>query len=149
MAIIVIVPLSTPAVTAVLRSPLLVSECREARDHHALGMDGLTYAHMSQQIDSGEDDDRYGETEMFIMQGVSTHDDGRLTIPHRFRDMYDLDEDSIMDIIFDGDDFSFWALDVRLDASHRIRIPTTKRKLYGVEDNEPMDVEVHVTGLSL
>jgi bifunctional DNA-binding transcriptional regulator/antitoxin component of YhaV-PrlF toxin-antitoxin module len=112
-------------------------------------MDNPTYAHMTNKKDAAKAQETQADRKSFLMQSVTTHDNGRMTIPRRFREMYQLEEDDILDIMFDGGDCSFWGLDVRMDGSHRIRVPRIKRDLYDLDDGDIVDVQVYVTGLSL
>jgi len=85
----------------------------------------------------------------FLLQRMTTHDGGRITIPKRFREMYDVTEGDVLDACITESGTSFWALDLPMDGTHRIRLPRRKRELYDIEDGDIFDIEVFLTGLVL
>jgi bifunctional DNA-binding transcriptional regulator/antitoxin component of YhaV-PrlF toxin-antitoxin module len=84
----------------------------------------------------------------FGVPGVEVFDNGRIRIPSRYRDRYDMADDDVVDIRVRTPDVVFWALDLVMDGSGRIRIPLRKRDLYGVDDGDVVDIDVMITGMT-
>jgi len=84
----------------------------------------------------------------FGIPGVEVIDSGRIRIPSRFRDRYDIEEDDVVDIRVRTPDVTFWALDLVLDGRGRIRIPSRKRDLYQLADGDVVDIDVMITGMA-
>lgn len=89
------------------------------------------------------------ERPVFRAENVKTHDGGRMTIPARHRNTFDLSENTVVNVRVETDDTVFEMLDVPLDAGGRVRIPRRKRRLYGVEDGELVDIDVMVTDMEM
>lgn len=99
----------------------------------------------SQPTDSGA----VAEEKRFTVPGIEVVDRGRITIPARFRDRFDIEEGDLLDVYVEADSASFWSLHHDVDGSGRIRLPVRERRLYNVEDGDVVDIQVTVTGLSV
>lgn len=104
---------------------------------------------MSDAQENAERQAEQPDNPTFQAAGLEVHDDGRVTIPSRFRDRHDIEEDDVLDLRVDAGGVTFWALDIPLDGSGRVTIPHHKRNLYEVEDGSIIDLDVMVTGLSM
>jgi len=97
---------------------------------------------------SGDEQAEDEQHRTFGVSGVEIIDSGRIIIPARFRDRYDVEEDDVLDVRVRTQDVTFWALDLVADGSGRIRIPNRKRGIYEVDDGDVVDIDVMTTGMS-
>lgn len=98
--------------------------------------------------ENSDDSDEQLDTKEFYVENVRLHGSGMVTIPHRLRDRYDVDPYDVLDIIVYGGEMPFQATDIVVQGDERIRIPEGKRVLYGIEDGDPVDLEIATTGLT-
>lgn len=103
---------------------------------------------MATENDEPEDRREQPDRPTFNVTGLEIVDNGRITIPSRFRDRYDLEEDDVIDLRITTEGVRFWCLDLVVDGSGRIRIPQRKRELYDVEDGDFVDLDVMLTDMT-
>lgn len=103
--------------------------------------------------DTRRETDREDEQTEFFVGSVRVHDGGRITIPAHQRDHHDLDHRDVVDIYIErGEDEAprdLVANDLVLDAEGGVRPPERKRILYGIEDDDRLDVYVRPTGMTM
>jgi len=92
-----------------------------------------------------DDDERDDDQATFRVTGVEVFDNGRVRIPGRFRDRYDIAKDDIIDVRVLHDGVNAVALDRPIDGEGRVRIPARKRKLYDIEDGDTVSIDVALT----
>lgn len=88
------------------------------------------------------------EDEGFLVSEMNVHDGGRVTIPHRFRDRFNLGHHDIVDVLVLAGGTTFFSPDLPLDGSGRVRIPDRQRTIYDVEDGDHITFEVVPTTLT-
>jgi bifunctional DNA-binding transcriptional regulator/antitoxin component of YhaV-PrlF toxin-antitoxin module len=98
------------------------------------------------ETDTEQTDEEQNPT--FGVPGVEVVDNGRIRLPPRQRDRYDIEEDDVVDIRVRAPSVMFWALDIVVDGRGRIRIPSRKRDLYEVDDGDVVDIDVMITGMT-
>jgi bifunctional DNA-binding transcriptional regulator/antitoxin component of YhaV-PrlF toxin-antitoxin module len=81
-----------------------------------------------------------------VIRDAEMHSSGRITIPARKRERYDIGEDDIVDVMVDAPRGVCIALDVHVDSQGRVRIPSRKRDLYGLSDDAEYYVEMQPGG---
>jgi bifunctional DNA-binding transcriptional regulator/antitoxin component of YhaV-PrlF toxin-antitoxin module len=96
--------------------------------------------------DTAQPDEERNPT--FGVPGVEVADNGRIRLPPRLRDRFDITEDDVVDLRVRTPSVVFWALDIVVDGRGRIRIPSRKRDLYEVDDGDVVDIDVMITGIT-
>lgn len=91
---------------------------------------------------------RRAEKNSFVVEALEIRDGGRVRIPHRLRDEYDIEENDVLDVDVVTRDHIFGVLDMIIDDEGRIRIPKRKRDLYGTHDGDTVTIEVTPTGMN-
>lgn len=101
------------------------------------------------QETTGHDESPGGpEDESFVVEALEVKDGGRLRVPNRLREQYDIGEDDVIHVRVVTSEWEFDVRDAILDGYGRFRIPKRKRDLYGVEDGDGVGILVTVTELS-
>lgn len=109
---------------------------------------------MSTETENRDAEDSADETrevrDEFTIPRVNLTDDRRITIPADDRDEFDIAEGDVVDIYIERDgEIDITALDLDVDSSGRIRVPSKKVKLYGLSPDERLNVTVRTTNLAM
>lgn len=73
-------------------------------------------------------------------------DDGRVTIPEEARQFGNIDHNDVVDVSIEAPHCTFESTDIVVDSDGRIRIPSRKRRIYGLEGGEMLRVTIGVRG---
>lgn len=84
----------------------------------------------------------------FVVEALEVSDGGRLRIPNRLREQYDIGEDDVIHVKVVTGHSEFDVRDAIMDGYGRFRIPKRKRDLYGVEDGDAVGILVTTTGMT-
>lgn len=103
---------------------------------------------MSTNDEPADEADAESVNESFYTEGENVVNGGRVTLPAKHRDYYDIDHRDVVHILFFTNKHAFQATDLPVDPEGRITIPERKRRLYDVDDGDRVAMEVEVTDMS-